>query len=158
MVQLWVNLPAKLKMSEPRYQDILSGRIPAVEIPGGSVRVIAGEFRGVKGPAKTHTPVELFDVRLKGTAELEIPEGHSAALMVVDGRIQGAEPGQLIVLSREGAGARVEADVESRFLLLAGEPIDEPVVGYGPFVMNSEEEIRQAIRDYQNGKMGHLED
>jgi quercetin 2,3-dioxygenase len=158
MVQLWVNLPAKHKMSEPRYQDILGDRIPAVEIPGGSVRVIAGEFRGVKGPAKTHTPVELFDVRLKGTAELEIPEGHSAALMVVDGRVNGADPGQLIVLSREGAGARVEADVDSRFLLLAGEPIDEPVVGYGPFVMNSEEEIRQAIRDYQDGKMGHLPD
>ena len=158
MAQLWVNLSAKLKMSEPRYQDILSDRIPIVEIPGGSVRVIAGEFRGTRGPAKTHTPVELWDVRLKGAADLEIPEGHSAALLVIDGRIQGASPGELIVLSREGSGVRVEAGVESRFLLLAGEPIDEPVVGYGPFVMNSEEEIRQAIRDYQNGQMGRLND
>ncbi|HEX7900292.1 MAG TPA: pirin family protein [Planctomycetota bacterium] len=157
MAQLWVNLPAKDKMSEPGYQDILNGRIPAVEIPGGSVRVIAGEFRGTRGPAKTHTPVELFDVRLGGEADLEIPEGHSAAALVVDGRLNGAGPGDLLVLSREGAAARVKAEAGSRFLLLAGEPIDEPVVGYGPFVMNSEEEIRQAIRDYQNGKMGHLD-
>lgn len=157
MVQLWVNLPAKLKMSEPRYQDITDATIPAVDFPGGRVRVIAGEFRGTKGPAKTHTPVELFDVRLDGPAELEIPNGHSAAVLVIEGKLKGAGPGELVVLSREGAAVKLEAQGVARVLLLAGEPIGEPVVGYGPFVMNTEEEIRQAIRDYQNGKMGHLD-
>lgn len=158
MVQLWVNLPARLKMSEPRYQDIVDARIPRVEIPGGSVRVIAGAFRGATGPAKTHTPVELLDILLNGEAELELPDGHGAAVLVVDGRLRGAGTGELVVLSRAGEGVKLVTEGEARLLLMAGEPIDEPVVGYGPFVMNSQAEIRQAILDYQSGKMGHLEE
>lgn len=160
MAQLWVNLPARLKMSEPRYQDIADADIPRVELPGATVRVIAGTLRGSKGPAKTHTPVELFDVRLKGAAELELPSGHSAGVLVVDGQVRAngsgpAGPGELLLLGRDGSGLSLEGD--ARALVLGGEPIDEPVVGYGPFVMNSEEEIRQAIRDYQAGRLGHLE-
>jgi redox-sensitive bicupin YhaK (pirin superfamily) len=148
MVQLWVNLPARLKMSEPRYQDILDARIPRVELPGGSARVIAGAFAGAAGPAKTHTPVELVDLQLRGPAELELPEGHGAGLLRLD------DPGELRVYGREGRTIRV--DDPGRWLLMAGEPIDEPVVGYGPFVMNSSAEIRQAIVDYQSGRLGRL--
>jgi hypothetical protein len=165
MVQLWVNLPAKLKMSPPGYQDILERQIPVVPLPGGAgtVRVIAGEFQGAKGPARTSTPVSLWDVRLAAghDAELSFPEGHTTALLVRRGNVDvnGSEPAsdaELVLFDRRGSAVSLHARTDAALLVMSGEPIAEPVVGYGPFVMNSQAEIRQAIRDYQAGKMGAL--
>ncbi len=165
MVQLWVNLPARLKMSPPGYQDILDRDIPAVPLAGGAgtARVIAGDFAGVRGPARTFTPVDLWDLRLKaqGTLELRLPAGHTTALLVLQGEVQlnGAHPvkaAELAMLAREGERVSLEARTEATVLVLSGEPIAEPVVGHGPFVMNTEAEIRQAIRDFQMGRMGSL--
>jgi len=164
MVQLWVNLPSDLKMSPPGYQDVLKERIPIVELANkaGTARVIAGELRGVKGPARTFTPMDVWDVRLETerSVDLGVGDGRNTALLVLGGqvRVDGRElgGGQLALFEREGDEVVVEAREASKLLLLSGEPIDEPVVGYGPFVMNSEMEIRQAIRDYQLGRMGHL--
>jgi redox-sensitive bicupin YhaK (pirin superfamily) len=164
--QLWVNLPAKLKMSKPQYQDITDKQIPAVPLAdgAGSVRVIAGAFEETKGPASTHTPMELWDVRLSAGrgAELKLPEGHTLAILVFRGSVKfnaskDANEAELAVFDRRGDSVAIEAQKDSRLLLMAGEPINEPVTGYGPFVMNSPAEIRQAIRDYQEGKMGGLD-
>ncbi len=165
MVQLWVNLPAKHKMTAPGYQSIASADIPRVELPdgAGAVRVIAGEYNGTRGPARTFTPVNVWDVRLgKGkSATFTMPAGHTTALFVLGGRIQLAdgkpvsEP-ELAVLERDGETFAMEALENVTLLVLGGEPIDEPVVGHGPFVMNTVTEIQQAIVDYQNGKMGHM--
>jgi hypothetical protein len=165
VVQLWVNLPAKDKMSAPRYQEILARQIPSVALPddAGTVRVIAGQFRGTRGPAHTVTPVELWDMRLKAghTTELNIPEGHMAALVVQRGALrlgdsETAEAVDLVLFSRGGDRIMIAAEEDSMVLLLAGEPIDEPIAGQGPFVMNTQQEIREAIRDYQNGRMGRI--
>jgi redox-sensitive bicupin YhaK (pirin superfamily) len=163
-IQLWVNLPASLKMTQPRYQTLLNADIPQVQLPAGAgiVRVIAGEFAGRRGPAQTFTPVTLWDAQVKAGkgAELALPDGHTAMLMVMRGSIvvNGKRVGaaELAVLDRKGQTVRVDAESDAVFLVLGGEPIDEPVVGYGPFVMNTEAEIRQAINDYQAGRMGHL--
>ena len=165
MIQLWVNLPAKDKMGEPGYQSIVSADIPVVTLPDGAgkARVIAGEFRGTKGPARTFTPVNVWDLRLNAAAKvaLDLPEGHTSALVVLSGHITlegGHEAGEaeMILLSREGQGVEITADGDATLLVLTGEPIDEPVVGYGPFVMNSEEEIRQAADDFNSGRFGHM--
>ncbi len=165
VVQLWVNLPAKHKMSPPRYQAILASQIPTVTLPDGrgTVRVIAGEFGGVAGPARTFTPVEVWDLHLSGDGriDLDVPEGHTAALVVLQGsaRIGGSEPigaGEVGLFDRAGHGICVDCAKDTKALLLGGEPIDEPIVGYGPFVMNTQQEIRQAMLDYQSGRMGHL--
>jgi redox-sensitive bicupin YhaK (pirin superfamily) len=161
VIQLWVNLPRKDKMSPPHYQEILSRQIPEVALDGGSVRVIAGEFRGAKGPARTFTPVSLLDVRLKanGRAELPLPDGHTAMAVVLKGKVlaNGAEAAgaaDLVIFDRAGEGIALEAKEDAVVLVLGGEPIDEPVAAYGPFVMNTEAEIREAIRDYQSGRLG----
>jgi hypothetical protein len=166
MVQLWVNLPAKHKMTAPCYQGIVDADIPSVELAEGAGRgrIIAGEFGAVRGPARSFTPVNVWDLRLKAgkSVMLEIPEGHNAGLVVLSGRIkvngeeQTAGEAQMVLLSREGAGALVEAGEEAIVLVLSGEPIDEPVVGYGPFVMNSEAEIRAAIADFNAGRFGRM--
>lgn len=165
MVQLWVNLPARSKMAAPGYQDIASGRIPTVELPGsaGTARVIAGELLGAKGPARTFTPINVWDLRVKAgeSVELSVPEGHTTALVVLRGDVvlngaTAAGEAQLVRFDRHGDKVAIEATTEASLLLLAGEPIDEPVVGYGPFVMNTDAEIRQAFADYQKGAMGHL--
>ncbi len=165
MVQLWVNLPAKLKMSPPGYQDIVSPAIPAVTLAAdaGSVRVIAGQFEEARGPARTQTPIDLWDMRLqaKKTANFRVPEGHAAALLFLrgGGLVNGADAvdeGDLAVLDRHGEAVSIEAAADSTILVLSGAPIDEPVVGYGPFVMNSEAEIRKALEDYRSGRMGSL--
>ncbi len=163
MVQLWVNLPARFKMAKPAYQDLLAKEIPVVEIPGGSVRVIAGGFQGARGPARTFTPVDLWDVRLRagGVLEAELPEGRTVAVLNLHGAAKlGASTslaeGELALFERRGGAIRVEAASDGTLLLLSGEPIDEPVAGYGPFVMNTKEEIRQAVVDYQEGRMGAL--
>jgi redox-sensitive bicupin YhaK (pirin superfamily) len=165
MVQLWVNLPAKDKLAAPGYQTLLDTRIPSVALPdeAGRVRVIAGEFDGHRGPARTHTPMDVWDVRLNqgGRARFEIAEGRTLALVVLRGTVlvNGAEiarEAQLVQLAREGDGVEIEANNDATLLLLSGEPIDEPIVGYGPFVMNSEAEIRQAVDDFNSGRFGRM--
>ncbi len=161
MVQLWVNLPAKDKLAPGGYQAIASAEIPVVDLPddAGTARIIAGELLGAKGPARTFTPINVWDMRLARDAELtlDLPEGHIALLVVLGGHVtvngsQEAGEAEVILLGREGSGASVHADGDSVLLVLTGEPIDEPIVGYGPFVMNSEAEIRQAIDDYNSGR------
>ncbi|MDX9732276.1 MAG: pirin family protein [Bdellovibrionales bacterium] len=170
MVQLWVNLPKKDKMSAPRYQGIASDEIRKVEIEGGTVRVIAGAFQrdGVehRGPAMTYTPINLWDLRLKTGSRnvIRVPSDHTAAVFVLEGQVtigEGAQerkigPAELALLEREGNRFVITADEDSKVLFLGGEPIQEPVVGYGPFVMNSYPEIRQAFVDFEQGRMGRL--
>ena len=165
MVQLWVNLPAKDKMAAPGYQTLLDAEIPSVALPddAGRVRVIAGDFQGHRGPAHTFTPIDVWDVRLnQGHATtFDIPEGRTLALAVLRGtvRVNGETPAreaQLVTFARDGGGVRIEADSDATLLLLGGEPIAEPVVGYGPFVMNTEEEIGRAFSDFNSGKFGRM--
>jgi redox-sensitive bicupin YhaK (pirin superfamily) len=163
-IQLWVNLPARLKMTQPKYQTLLSSDIPDVALPdsAGRVRVIAGEFGASKGPAETFTPMNLWDVRLNAGrgANLTAPPGQTAAVFVLSGTISvngsQARDAEFVMLDRKGDALRIEAETDAKLLFLSGEPIDEPVFGYGPFVMNTEAEIRQAMTDYQSGRMGHL--
>lgn len=165
MVQLWVNLPAKDKMAPPAYQTLLDAQIPRVALPGGAgeVRVIAGAYQGAEGPARTFTPVDLWDVRLAagGKASFTLPEGRTLMLLVQSGTVRlnggkAAGASQLALFAREGGAIELEADADAKVLLLSGEPINEPVVQYGPFVMNSEAEIRQAILDFNAGKFGDM--
>jgi redox-sensitive bicupin YhaK (pirin superfamily) len=165
MVQLWVNLPAKDKLSSPSYQGILNSQIPSVTLDGGagSVRVIAGSVGGVRGPAKTFTPIELWDARLSGEGEarFSLASGQTSLLLVQRGAVavNGAEnimAGELVVLDRGGRDVTLRAEEPARVLILAGQPLGEPVEGQGPFVMNTREQIFQAISDYQAGKMGRL--
>jgi redox-sensitive bicupin YhaK (pirin superfamily) len=161
MVQLWVNLPAKDKMAPGGYQGITSSEIPVVSLPrgAGKARVIAGEYRGTKGPAKTFTPINVWDLSLKVDADLtlDLPEGHTAMIVVLTGHVtlensHEAREAEVVLLDREGHDVRIHADGDSKLLILTGEPIDEPIVGYGPFVMNSEAQIREAIDDFNNGR------
>lgn len=166
MIQLWVNLPKKDKMAKPAYQGITASQIPEVALEGesGTVRVIAGEFRDRKGPARTFTPMNVWDVRLNRGSKLavNVREGWTTALFVLDGKVKvaGAEETvgktDLALFDRAGERLEIEALESTKLLFLNGEPIDEPVVGYGPFVMNTQNEIREAILDFQNGKMGRL--
>lgn len=164
MIQLWVNLPAKAKMSSPRYQALLSAEIPRVDLPGeaGVVRVIAGTFQGTSGAAETFTPINAWDVQLGAASgwDGDVPEGHTAVIVAQSGdiRVNGSPVGatELAVLERTGTRVRIESVTNARLLILTGEPIGEPVVGQGPFVMNTREEIAQAIQDYRSGRMGKL--
>jgi redox-sensitive bicupin YhaK (pirin superfamily) len=165
MVQLWVNLPARQKMSPPKYQGIVAADIAEVALEGaaGKVRVIAGEFRDARGPAKTFTPINVWDVRLAANAklELDLPSGHNVAVVVLEGKatVNGSksiEDAQMALLDPEGEHVSIAANSDSKLLLLSGEPLGEPVVSHGPFVMNTGEEIYQAIKDFQSGRMGRL--
>lgn len=165
VVQLWVNLPAKDKMATPGYQTLTKGDIPVAELVdgAGSLRVIAGDYLGHKGPARTFTPIDIWDLRLNagGTARLTLPKGRTVGLVVLKGTVQVneaqiAREAQLVLLDRDGEDFVVEANGAATLLVLSGEPIDEPVVAQGPFVMNSAEEIRQAMRDYESGKFGEM--
>ncbi len=162
MVQLWVNLPAKDKMSRPRYQGLLDTEIPRVSLANGAgtVRVIAGEFQGAPGAAKTFTPINVWDAQLigAGVVDLTLPAGHTALVIVQAGDVQvngtRVTAAELAELSRDEEQVRLEAKVPSRALVLTGAPIGEPVEGQGPFVMNTREEIQEAIRDYRAGRLG----
>lgn len=165
MIQLWVNLPARDKMSPPGYQAIVDADIPSVPLPEGAgrVRVIAGNYGGKAGPARTFTPVDVWDIGLVkgGRVTLDLADGHTAALVVLTGRLkvndgEAADEAGLVVLDRKGTSVTLEAEADTTVLLLSGEPIDEPVVGYGPFVINSEAEIRQAVDDFNGGKFGAM--
>ena len=163
MAQLWVNLPAAHKMTPAGYQPITAAQIPTVSLPddAGSVRVIAGAWGEAKGPARTFTPIHMLDVALAAgrTAELPQPEGWTTLVVVASGSasVNGAEPvtgPAVVTLSTAGEGVTVQAESDAKLLLLAGEPIDEPVVGYGPFVMNSQQQIVDAVNDFNSGRFG----
>jgi redox-sensitive bicupin YhaK (pirin superfamily) len=162
-LQLWVNLPAKSKMSAPRYQTLLAREIPTVNLTGGaSLRVIAGEFRGAKGPASTFTPVDLFELRIPAgrDADLVLRKGFSAGLYVVQGKIsvnrETASEGELLVLDRNCSDVAIEASADALVFVMSGEAINEPVAGYGPFVMNTQQEIQKAYADYHAGRLGKI--
>jgi hypothetical protein len=164
MIQLWVNLPRVLKMSKPKYQTLASAQIPKVDFPkGGYARVIAGELEGRKGAATTFTPVNLFDVRLKAgeTGEINVPEGFNTAVFLLRGslelnsRVLEGEA-KIALLGTEGEVLKFTGKENSTLLVLNGEAIDEPVASYGPFVMNTRQELSQAVDDYRAGKMGRL--
>ena len=163
MAQLWVNLPAKDKMTPPGYQPITAAQIPVVELPEGAgrVRVIAGQWSTAQGPARTFSPITMLDVQLAAgkSVELPQPEGWTTLVVVASGSasVNGAEPvtgPAVVTLSTAGEGVTVQVESDAKLLLLAGEPIDEPVVGYGPFVMNSQQQIVQAINDFNSGRFG----
>ena len=166
MVQLWVNLPAKDKMADAGYQTILDSDIPSIPLKdnAGSLRLIAGEFDGHTGPSRTFTPIDVWDLRLNGgkLLTLDLHEGRNTALVVLRGTVQvnGLElvrEGQLALFERNGHQLTLEANNnDAVVLLLSGEPIDEPIVGHGPFVMNSEQEIQQAFTDFQSGRFGRM--
>ncbi len=165
-IQLWVNLPRAHKMSRPGYQTLLNNEIPAVDLEGGAgrLRVIAGEFRGAKGPAKTFTPVHLYDLRVSAghRTEVTVPAGFNTAVFVLQGEVtvNGSGPvteAELVRLGMAGELIAIEARSDATLLVLSGEAIPEPVARYGPFVMNTQAELAQAVDDYRSGKMGHLQ-
>lgn len=165
MVQLWVNLPARDKMTAPGYQAILDAEIPRVALSGGAgeARVIAGAFGSVTGAARTFSPLQVLDLSVQAgqTVRLPLHEGWNTALVLLDGqaRIQGeqaVQAAQLAVLSQDGDELVLEADTPVKALLLSGLPLGEPVVGHGPFVMNTVQEIRQAIADFNAGQFGQM--
>ncbi|WP_028839921.1 pirin family protein [Thermomonas fusca] len=165
MVQLWVNLPAKDKLAPPGYQGILDAQIPAIALPGeaSTLRLIAGEYAGQRGPAHTFTPMNVWDLRLAAGQRVSLPQpaGWTTLLVVLDGTVQVngeaiVRAAQMATLATAGSGVEIETSGAAKLLLLAGEPIDEPVVGHGPFVMNSQQEIIQAIADFNSGKFGRM--
>jgi hypothetical protein len=161
MMQLWVNLPRKDKLAAPAYQPITSTDIPRVNLPNaGEVRVIAGAFGGIRGPAHTFTPITMLDVRLKkgGRLDFELPSTHNALAVITEGRVragdEAAGSGELILFGNDGERVNFAAEEDSRVVFLGGQPLDEPIVQYGPFVMNTVDEIRQAIVDVESGRFG----
>jgi len=165
MAQLWVNLPAARKMTAPGYQALRRADIPSVELPegAGTARVIAGAIDDVQGPADTHTPMNVLDVRLGAERRVRLPltDGWTSVVVVLHGTVlvnddQVVRGGQAVQLDRAGEGVTVESNTEATLLVLDGQPIDEPVVGHGPFVMNTQEEIRDALKDFQSGRFGRL--
>ncbi|EDV4940978.1 pirin family protein [Salmonella enterica subsp. arizonae] len=165
MVQLWVNLPMKDKMTTPAYQSITQDVIPTVTLPddAGTMRVIAGRYEEAKGPADTFSPLNVWDMRLLRDRQLTLsqPEGWSTALVVLKGNItlNGTTPvneAQLVVLSQQGKTLHFETSSDASVLLLSGEPLNEPIVGYGPFVMNTKQEIAEAVRDFNSGRFGQI--
>jgi redox-sensitive bicupin YhaK (pirin superfamily) len=165
MVQLWVNLPASKKMSEPRYQPLLDREFPRLDLGASKARLVAGTVGRETGPAQTHTPITTLDLRFHedGTSEIELPRGWTTLVFPLEGEVS-AGPGFEDVAARhfgvfdrsDDGPVQIHGRKGSRVLVLAGEPLDEPVVAYGPFVMNTREEIGQAFRDYQSGTMGRL--
>lgn len=167
MVQLWVNLPAKDKMGKPRYQSVKQPDMAHFDLPenGGKIEIIAGNYQGIKGNANTFTTIELYNARLNKGAEatFNFPEHFNTGFMVIEGsiKINGSETAaadHFIHFKNKGKEIKIEALENSVVLVLSGEPIDEPIVQYGPFLMNTEAEINQAIEDYNQGRFGYLEE
>lgn len=165
MVQLWVNLPAKDKQAPPAYQTILAKDIPTISLPqdAGFLRVIAGHYGQADGPARVFSPLNVWDVQLKQGASLtlHLPDGHNAAVVSLEGAltVNGSQElgnAQLVLLDHEGTDVTILAQEQSSFLVLTGAPLNEPIEGYGPFVMNTRAEIRQAIEDFNNGRFGGI--
>ena len=166
MVQLWVNLPAKYKMISPKYQEITNATMGNYSLAGGKgiVEIIAGEYNGVKGPASTFTPIHVYNARLKNGAKAEFafPSHYNTGMLVVEGSaVINGEPvatDHFILFKNDGEGITLEASEDTVVLILSGEPINEPIAQYGPFLMNTWEELEQAINDVNAGKFGVLED
>jgi redox-sensitive bicupin YhaK (pirin superfamily) len=166
MVQLWVNLPAVFKKTSPKYQEITHGMMGRYELPdkSGAIEVIAGEYNHVKGPASTFTPMHVYNARLNkvGKAELNFPAKYNTGLLVIEGSISvNGSPvatDHFVLFKNDGEQINVEADENAIVLVLSGEPINEPIASYGPFLMNTWEEVEQAINDVNAGKFGVLED
>jgi hypothetical protein len=167
MVQLWVNLPAKYKMSNPKYQAIANREMGIVKLENNSglVEIISGEYQGIKGPANTFTPITMLNVKLnsQGEAEFNFPAHFNTALLVIDGEIQVNETAvvpadHFLLFENEGEQFTIKGLKDSTVLVLSGEPINEPIAAHGPFVMNTRQELVQAFQDFQNGKFGYLED
>ncbi len=165
MAQLWVNLPAKFKNTPPAYQDLLDADMGRLQLEngGGELRIIAGEQKGVKGPARTFTRINIYDAKLNAGAvlNLTLPDGDNTALVVMEGNLminkeQQVRSGQMVILGRSGTEVHIESNNEAHVLVLSGEPIAEPIAAYGPFVMNSKQEILEAIEEYNAGKFGTL--
>jgi redox-sensitive bicupin YhaK (pirin superfamily) len=163
MVQLWVNLPAAYKMTSPRYQELKKGSMGRLKFDGGELEIIAGEFNEVKGPAKTFTPVHLSNLHLKkeGSFSLQFPSHYNTGLLIVQGSVQvneqRAPSNHFVLFANDGEYINISASEDSTILILSGEPIQEPLVAYGPFLMNTWEEIEQAISDFNLGKFGVLD-
>jgi redox-sensitive bicupin YhaK (pirin superfamily) len=167
IVQLWVNLPAANKMSKPKYQALKHSEINKYPIPwdGGFVEVIAGEYQGIKGAASTFSPMEVYNVKLKAGAmvKFNLPANYNTGILVVEGQLKindtdDATADQFVYFDNQGTAINVEAQKDSVFLVLSGQPILEPIASYGPFLMNNQEEIHQAIADYNQGKFGYLDE
>ncbi|HEX7906309.1 MAG TPA: pirin family protein [Chitinophagaceae bacterium] len=166
MVQLWVNLPAKYKMTAPKYQEITHGMMGKYEVPGdkGVVEVIAGEYKNVKGPASTFTPLQVYNARLKKGAvvEFNFPSIYNTGLLAVEGTVvvndKNIATDHFVLFKNDGEEISIEASEDAIILILSGEPINEPIAQYGPFLMNTWEELEQAIQDVNAGKFGVLED
>ena len=166
MVQLWVNLPAKDKMTEPKYQNIENNDLAKVDLGNGvgTIDIIAGEFENNKGPASSFSPLSLFNVKLKkgkGTS-LSFKESHNTGLLIIKGNVtinnsEKAPTNHFVLFNNKGSEFTIRADDNAEILILSGEPIDEPIASYGPFVMNTNDEIRQTIDDFNNGKFGYLD-
>lgn len=165
MVQLWVNLPKRFKQTPAKYQAITNEDMGRAELAdnGGYVRVVAGDFNGVKGPAFTFTPINMFDIRLNKSGNLttSIPASHNTAILVVNGDVEvngkHAPEHSFVLFRNEGEEVAIRANENSVLLLLSGEPIKEPVASYGPFVMNTQEELLEAMQEFNSGKFGTLE-
>lgn len=166
MVQLWVNLPAKDKMTTPKYQAIMSAEMGRVALSrGGIVEIIAGEYGGVKGPATTFSPVHLFNLKPRAGEKIDLsfPAGYTTAILAIEGSatLNGREKlptNQLALFERDGEDIDVEALEDSVLLVMSGEPLNEPIAQYGPFLMSTQIEIAEAIEDYRAGKFGYLAD
>lgn len=167
MVQLWVNLPAKDKMTPPKYQSVTSASLGRYALPGedGVVEVIAGNFRGVKGPASTFTPIEVYDLRLRKGATLtfDLPAVYNTGMLAIEGsaQINGSDVLPLdhfALFANDGERIEVSAREDAVLLVLSGEPINEPLAAYGPFLMNTHEQLVEAMNEFSQGKYGQLED
>ena len=166
MVQLWVNLPAKYKMTPPKYQEISHDKMGKYNLADGKgvVEIIAGEFKDVKGPAFTFTPMHVYNARIKKGANLELsfPANLNTGILLVEGsaNINGSavQSDHFVLFKNDGESIQITADEDSVMLVLSGEPIDEPIAQYGPFLMNTWQELEQAIEDVNAGKFGMLED
>lgn len=165
MVQLWVNLPAAAKTLAPSQQHLPSTAIPVVCLPdqAGQLRVIAGDYLEQPGAARYHSPLLLWDIQIKAghQASFQVPAGWNSSLLILSGAVQVnqqtlARPAQVVLLSQEGQQIALDAQQDTHLLLLGGEPIDEPVLAYGSFVMNTQQEISQAIADFEQGQFGYL--
>jgi len=165
MVQLWVNLPARDKMSTPKYQAIENSNIPKIKVDGGIVEVIAGAYQEHKGAASTFTPVNMLNAKLAsgGSAEFSFPSNHNTCILVIEGEVilnntEDVPLDHLALFKNEGESFTIKASQDSIVLILSGEPINEPIAAHGPFVMNTREQIMEAFQDYELGKFGELAD
>jgi hypothetical protein len=163
MVQLWVNLPAQIKMSAPRYQAITNADISRISLPndGGLLRVIAGEYQSIQGAAKTYSAINVWDVQLNAHKEvfLQSPASHNTILVILQGTVtindeQSFDANKVVLFAKNDEQIKLVAHDDAKVLLLTGEPLNEPIVGQGPFVMNTQAEIRQAFTDYREGRLG----